>query len=64
MGTEGPEVLQDFLMEQEFWQRLGLSREALEDRPHREVADYSLIITLIRREEQARQRRAGGQGGR
>jgi hypothetical protein len=44
-------------MEQELWKRLGLRREDLADRPHREVADYLLFIQLINREEQAAQNR-------
>ena len=64
MGTEGPPVLQDFLMEQEFWRRFGATSQDLENWPHRKVTDYSLIITLIRREEDAQQRKAGGRGGR
>ena len=58
MGTPGPEVLQDFLIEREFWKELGLTREALRDRPWREVQHYALIIQLIRREENARAARA------
>lgn len=54
MGTAAPEVLHDFLVEQEFWQRLGLTREALRHRPWREVDDYALIIQLIKREEHRR----------
>jgi hypothetical protein len=41
-------------MEREFWKELGLTREALRNRPWREVSDYALIIQLIRREENAR----------
>jgi hypothetical protein len=54
MGTPGPEVLTDFLTERAFWKELGLSREDLQGRPHREIADYSLIISMIRREENRR----------
>ncbi len=57
MGTPGPEVLHDFLVEREFWQQLGLTREALRDRPWREVEDYALIIQMIRREEAAQANR-------
>jgi hypothetical protein len=39
------------------WQRLGLTREAMAGRPHKEVAEYLLIVQLIRREEDAAARR-------
>lgn len=57
MGTEGPPSLSTFWAEQQLWQRLGLRREDLEQRPAREVEDYLLYIQLIAREEQAQQRR-------
>ena len=53
MGTAGPAVLDQFLTERELWQQLGLTREAARKRPHRELADYTLIISMIRREEAA-----------
>lgn len=56
MGAAGPPELTDFLLEQEFWQRFGLTREALLQRPHRETLDRVAIINAIRREEQARSR--------
>lgn len=57
MGTAPPPALEQFLVEREFWKELGLTREALQGRPHREIADYSLIIQVIRRDEQARANR-------
>lgn len=52
MGTEGPPVLDKFLTEREFWKELGLRSDVpAEDRPHRELAEYKLIISLIKREE-------------
>lgn len=57
MGTRGPEILQQFLRERELWQQLGLTREAAACRPHRELADYQLIIGMIQREEAARAKR-------
>jgi hypothetical protein len=57
MGTSGPPVLQRFLLERELWQQLGLTREAIAARPHKELADYLLIIQMIQREEQARAKR-------
>jgi hypothetical protein len=57
MGTSGPEILQKFLLERELWQQLGLTREAIAARPHKELADYLLIVQMIQREEQARAKR-------
>jgi hypothetical protein len=57
MGARGPEVLQRFLLERELWQQLGLTREAIAGRPHKELAEYALIISMISREEQARANR-------
>ena len=51
MGTQGPEILHQFLLEQALWQRLGLTRETAKLRPHRELDEYALIITLIQQEE-------------
>jgi hypothetical protein len=58
MGTEGPPELTAFLIQREFWKELGWTRDDLENRPRREVSDYALFITLIRREEQVRAARA------
>ena len=57
MGAAGPAILQRFLLERELWQQLGLTREAIASRPHKELADYALIIQMIRREEQAQANR-------
>lgn len=54
MGSQGPPELDEFLADREFWKELGWSREYRLSRPHRQVADYALIISMIRREEQAR----------
>jgi hypothetical protein len=54
MGTQGPPELGEFLTDREFWQQLGWSREYRLSRPHQQVEDYALIISMIRREEQAR----------
>ena len=52
MGTAPPPVLEQFAAEREFWKELGISRGVrLDDMPHRLVGDYSLIITMIKREE-------------
>ncbi len=58
MGTAGPEILQQFLLERELWQQLGLTRESAAARPHKEIADYQLIISVIRREETAKASRS------
>jgi hypothetical protein len=57
MGTPGPPVLDQFLTERELWQQLGLTREEARKRPHREIADYKRIISMIRREEAAQANR-------
>lgn len=55
MGTTPPRVLEQFLTEREFWRELGVSRNvSLDDMPHLLVADYALIISMIRRDEHAR----------
>jgi hypothetical protein len=48
-----------FLLRQELWERLGMRPEdpAWLSLPEREVEDYLLYIQLIRREEQARERK-------
>ncbi len=48
-----------FLLRQELWERLGMRPEdpAWLSLPEREVEDYLTYIQLIRREEQAQQRR-------
>jgi hypothetical protein len=57
MGATGPEVLQQFLRERELWQQLGLTRDDARSRPHREITDYQLIISMLQREEAARRKR-------
>ena len=58
MGTPGPPELQEHLTDQAFWKELGWTREYRRSRPHREVADRMLIISMIRREEHARASRS------
>jgi hypothetical protein len=57
MGTPGPPVLHQFLLEKALWQNFGMTREAAKLRPHRELAEYQLIIQLIQREEAAQANR-------
>ena len=57
-GSGGPPSLGTFWLEQQLWQRLGLRRDDLRNRPWREVEDYLLYIDLSAREERAQQRRA------
>lgn len=57
MGTAGPPELQEHLADKAFWEELGWTREYRKAQPLREVRDRLLIISLIRREEQARSRR-------
>jgi hypothetical protein len=55
MGTSPPPELEEFLVEREFFRELGWTRGVpLGDQPHKRVEDYSLFISMIRREEQAR----------
>ena len=57
MGTRGPEILQRFLLERELWKQLGLTREGIASRPHKEIRDLELIISMIQREEAAQAKR-------
>jgi len=57
MGSEGPPELQEFLADREFFKELGWTAEYRRTRPLRQVEDYALIISMIRREEQARANR-------
>lgn len=59
MGTTPPPELEQFLIEQAFWKELGwTSKVAVEDRPWKQAEDYALFISMIRREEAARQAQA------
>jgi hypothetical protein len=51
-------------MEMEFFKRLGLRREDLLKRPAEEIKDYCFFISMMQREEQAReaQRNYSGSG--
>lgn len=56
MGTTPPPELEQFLVEQAFWKELGISDgRPLRERPRRQIEDYALFISMIRREEAARQ---------
>lgn len=51
MGATPPPELSQFLVEQAFYQELGISRGvSLDDMPHRQLADYSLFIEMLNRE--------------
>ena len=60
MGAGNVPELSQFLLEREMWSQFGtrMSPEQADDWPWRKVEDYHLIISLIRREEQARMTRA------
>lgn len=52
----GPASLNDFLLESEFWQRLGLDSEAVARLPWRTYRDYRVYIELFcQRAERDRQ---------
>lgn len=57
LGTPVDDVpsLSTFLMEMEMYKRLGLRREDLLNRPAQEIKDYSFFISMMQREESARQ---------
>jgi hypothetical protein len=56
MGTTPPPEYEQFLVEQAFWKELGISGgRPLAELPWRQVEDYALFISMIRREEAARQ---------
>lgn len=58
MGTEGPPELTQFLVERELYRELGWTDGIpLGERPWKQVEDYSLFISAIRREEQVRAHR-------
>ena len=57
MGTEGPPELTQFLLERELYRELGWTDGlGLGARPWKQVDDYALFISVIRREEQIRAR--------
>ena len=58
MGTAAPPALHQFLRERELWKQLGLTRADIAGRPHREIAETELFISLIQREEAIRARAA------
>ena len=49
--------LNTFLMEMEFFKRLGLRREELAHRPAQEIKDYCFFISMIQRKEEADRRK-------
>ena len=52
-------MLDKYLTERQFWKELGLRSDVpLEDRPHRELSEYKLIMSLIQREEARQQTQA------
>jgi hypothetical protein len=52
MGTEGPPELTQFLTERAFHAELGWTDGIpLGDRPWRQVQEYALFISMLRREE-------------
>ncbi len=56
MGTEPPPEFGQFLAEQAWWKELGISDgRPLSERAWRQLDDYALFISMIRREEAARQ---------
>jgi hypothetical protein len=59
MRTPGPPSLSTFLLRQQFWQRLGMTRSDIEAMPARELEEYLVIIQLIVRQENEQNRRAG-----
>lgn len=54
--AEGLPSLNSFLMEMEFFKRLGLRREELAERPVQEIKDYCFFISMIQRKEEADRR--------
>lgn len=56
-AAEGLPSLNTFLMEMEFFKRLGLRREELENRPVQEIKDYCFFISMIQRKEEADQKK-------
>jgi len=59
MGTEGPPELTQFLSEQALHKEVGWSDgRPLGDQPWRKADDYVFFVSMIRREEAARQAQA------
>lgn len=59
MGATADDLpsLATFLMEMEFFKRLGLRRQDLVDRPVQEIKDYCFFISMIQRKEASDQAR-------
>jgi hypothetical protein len=51
MGSAGPPILNQFLTEQAFYQRLGLRRVDLVDYASAEIDRYALIMNVIQRND-------------
>lgn len=64
LGTPTDDIpsFSSFLLEMEMFKRLGLRREDLLNRPAQEIKDYCFFISMIQREEQARQNQANHRG--
>lgn len=54
-------MLAQFLTEQAFYQRLGLTREELRRRPAEEIEQYVVILNLLAQREAAERRRSEAQ---
>jgi hypothetical protein len=52
MGGVGPASLADFAMEMQFWQRLGLRPQDIDQLPWKQAIEYSTYIELICQHEQ------------
>jgi len=57
MGGEGPPSLSTFVIETEFWKRLGKTREDILKMPAPEFRDYCTYIEIVVQQEQAQARR-------
>jgi hypothetical protein len=53
MGSgSGPSSLSDFLLDQQWWKRLGLSSEAVDRLPWQKARDYQVYIELMCQREE------------
>lgn len=64
MGATSKDLpsLSTFLMEMEFFKRLGLRREELAHRPAQEIKDYCFFIEMLQRKEVADQNKQTQRG--
>lgn len=58
MGTAGPPELSKFLLLREFWTQLGMREDDIARLPAQEVENIIFFMQTIKREEEARSRRA------